>query len=82
MTDSFILELVYRDEKKVFEAEFHKLSRFTHRMMVNIGGAQVYFEPDEERIYRAVLSPESKGPVPDAELVKAVAEKLHELFQF
>jgi hypothetical protein len=82
MTDSFILELVYNDEKKVFDAEFHKPSRFTHHMMVNIEGAQVYFEPDEERNYRAVLSPENSSPAPDAGLVRAVADKLHELFQF
>ena len=82
MTDSFILELVYKDEKKVFDAEFHKPSRFTHRMVVNIDGAQVKFEPDEERNYRAVLSNDGHSPVPDAGLVKAVAEKLHELFQF
>lgn len=81
MVDSFILELVYNNKTKVFDAEFHKLSRFTHRMMVNIDGAQIFFEPDEERNYRAVLS-ESSPSIPDAELVKAVADKLHELFQF
>ncbi|MGN6294104.1 MAG: hypothetical protein ACTHMV_15260 [Chitinophagaceae bacterium] len=81
MVDSFILELVYNNEPKQFEAEFHKMSRFTHRMVVNINGAQVYFEPDEERNYRAVLS-ENSSSVPDAGLVKAVADKLHELFQF
>jgi hypothetical protein len=81
MQDPFILELVYNNEKKVFEAEFHKLSRFTHRMVVNIGGAHVYFEPDEERHYRAVLSPEHLSNPPEAGLVKAVADKLHELFQ-
>lgn len=81
MVDSFILELVYNNEKKVFDAEFHKLSRFTHRMMVNIDGAMIFFEPDEERNYRAVLS-ENSPSIPDAGLVKAVADKLHELFQF
>lgn len=81
MVDSFILELVYNNEAKVFDAEFHKLSRFTHRMMVNIDGAQIFFEPDEERNYRAVLS-ENSSSIPDADLVKAVADKLHELFQF
>ncbi|RYG46654.1 MAG: hypothetical protein EOO01_15895 [Chitinophagaceae bacterium] len=82
MTDSFILELVYNDEKKVFDAEFHKPSRFTHKMVVNIGGALVNFEPDEERHYRAILPTDGSAPVPDAGLVKAVAEKLYELFQF
>ncbi len=81
MQDSFILELVYNNEKKVFDAEFQKPSRFTHRMMVNINGAQVYFEPDEERHYRAVLAPGHISNPPDAGLVKAVADKLHELFQ-
>jgi len=81
MVDSFILELVYNNEQKQFKAEFHKMSRFTHRMVVNINGAQVYFEPDEERNYRAVLA-ENSSSVPDAGLVKAVADKLHELFQF
>jgi len=82
MKDTFILELVYNNEKKVFDAEFHKLSRFTHRMMVKIGEAQVYFEPDEERHYRAVLSQDHPSPPPDAALVKAVADKLREIFQF
>jgi hypothetical protein len=81
MVDSFILELDYNNQKRAFDAEFHKLSRFTHRMVVNIDGAQIFFEPDEERNYRAVLS-ENSSSVPDAGLVKAVAEKLHELFQF
>lgn len=82
MKDSFILELDYNNEKKVFDAEFQKLSRYTHRMLVNIGGAYVYFEPDEERHYRAVLSQDHSSPAPDPALVKAVADKLHELFQF
>ncbi len=81
MTESFILELTHKGEKRAFDAEFQKPSHFTHRMIVHIDGAQVSFEPDEERNYRAVLSPESPQ-APNADLVRAVADKLHELFQF
>jgi hypothetical protein len=46
-----------------------------------VEGVKVYFEPDEERQYRAILSEEAneKGIVPNVELIKMIAEVLNNL---
>jgi len=49
---------------------------YLHRITAEVDGVPVYFEPDEERNYRAVLAePAGRGPV-NAELVRAIIEAL------
>ncbi|HEY1022013.1 MAG TPA: hypothetical protein VGE06_06855, partial [Flavisolibacter sp.] len=56
MEDVFDLPVLYKDEALLFPARLQQTG-YTHRFEVDVYGTTVYFEPDEERNYRAVLDP-------------------------
>ena len=56
MTDEFDLIIDYRGEQKHFPANL-MLQGYTHKFKVIIDNKEVFFEPDEEGSYRAVLMP-------------------------
>jgi hypothetical protein len=55
---------------------------YIHKFHVDIQGTGVYFEPDEERHYRAILDEEAieKNLKPNVELIKLISNKIEELF--
>lgn len=82
MAETFDLPVWYKEKERMFPAELHAWST-AHRIIVFIEDFPFTFEPDEERNYRAVVSLEdcAKAEKIDQELLHAVAETLHDLFQ-
>ena len=76
MAESFTLTVHYKGEERSFDAELRMLG-YTHKIAVNINGAELLFEPDEERNYRAVLSEKdiNKKDI-DPELCQLIAAEL------
>jgi hypothetical protein len=79
--ESFVLSVPYRNTVLEFPAVLRVFAR-THKIALMIDELEVLFEPDEERNYRAVLSPEdaAKGKI-NVELLKAIAVTLEEAFK-
>jgi hypothetical protein len=72
MEDSFDLPVVYKGEEVLFPARLLQTG-YTHRFEVDVYGTPVYFEPDEERNYRALVDTDGEGKEVPLELFKAIA---------
>jgi len=57
MDEGFLLPVTFLGEEYEFETGFQRYG-YIHRIAVNINGVTVLFEPDEERNYRALITPE------------------------
>ncbi len=81
MPDSFELPVWYKGKELMLPAELQAWST-SHRIIVTIEDFSFTFEPDEERNYRAIVSMEERPKAEniDQELLKVVAETLHDLF--
>ena len=66
MTDHFTITVSLRGEERSFSTQWQPWG-YTHRFTVDIDGIQVFFEPDEEGQYRAMIAPEQ-----DEKAVKAI----------
>ena len=78
MTDHFDLIIDYKGEQKEFPANL-LLQGYTHKFKVIIDNKEVFFEPDEEGSYRAVIMPgqnEREFQKIDRNLLKAIQEKI------
>lgn len=71
MYDPFELPVMYKGEELLFPAQLKQLG-YRHRIAVNIYGQDVYFEPDEERNYRAIIEEETANKPITKELLKAI----------
>jgi len=82
MEEGFKLPVVYKGQEREFEATLIATG-YTHKFHVDIGGIGVYFEPDEERNYRAILDEKAlaKQLKPNGELVELIGGKIEELFK-
>ena len=81
MAESFTLTILYKGEQKHFEAALWLIG-YTHKIAVQIGEKEVFFEPDEERNYRAVVAdPQNTRDHHDRQLLQAIAEGLEETFK-
>lgn len=79
MSDFVTITVPYRDTEKEYEAEFQPTG-YTHRFRVEIEGVEVFFEPDEEKQYRAIIPVEQQDAARkiDPALFQAVAKTLQE----
>lgn len=75
MTEPFELPVTYKGEALLFPAQLKQLG-YTHRFMVDVYGQEVFFEPDEEHNYRAMIDPEqlAQDRKMNTELLQAIAE--------
>jgi hypothetical protein len=62
MDEPFELPVNYEGEEILFQARLLQFG-YTHRFAVKINGQEVYFEPHEERYYRAMIDPEHLGKI-------------------
>jgi hypothetical protein len=55
---------------------------YTHKIKVTVENIPIFFEPDEERNYRAMVdhTDRDKAGHLDKELLQAISETLHGLF--
>lgn len=76
MADTFDLVVMYKGVEHLFPAELRPFG-FTYKIWVKVGEAELLFEPDEERNFRALLHNEIPfHSHPDPELVAAIATEL------
>jgi hypothetical protein len=75
MNEPFDLPVTYKGEELLFPARLQQLG-YTHRIAVDIYGQEVFFEPDEERNYRAIIQDEMHNRQINFELLKAIAEAI------
>lgn len=54
MDESFLITITYENAEHTFETRILWLG-YLHKIEVKVFNTMVYFEPDEERNYRAVL---------------------------
>ena len=74
MDDSFEIPVTYNGQEISFTARLLAVG-YIHKILVNIYGEEVAFEPDEEGLYRAttVSTSSTATAVIDYELLKEIA---------
>ena len=79
MEDPILITVPYKGEEKNIEVQWQAIG-YTHRFKAWIDDVEVFFEPDEERHYRAVIPPGQSGDAHkiDTALLQAVATVLQE----
>jgi hypothetical protein len=65
MDEDIIIKVHFKDEEYNFETRL-VTAGYTHKFVVLINGLEVFYEPDEERNYRAIIN------TPDVETVTAI----------
>jgi hypothetical protein len=78
MEDTFELPVLYKKQEIFFPAELQQTG-YSHRFRVEVYGQDVFFEPDEERNYRAVMDPEEITKDISVELLQAIANTIESL---
>lgn len=75
MDEPFDLPVTYKEEELLFPAQLKQVG-YTHRIVVDVYRTEVYFEPDEERNYRAIIKEEKIGKPITVDLLKAIAKAI------
>jgi hypothetical protein len=81
MPEAFELPVVYQGNEILFPAELFATG-FSYKIKVMVDGIGVFFEPDEEKNYRATIdhTDQDKANLLNKSLLQAISETLHELF--
>jgi hypothetical protein len=79
MEEPIVITVPWRGGEREFLLELQPMG-YTHRFRVEIEGVEVFFEPDEERRYRAMIVPEKAEAAQklDPALLQAVAAVLQD----
>jgi hypothetical protein len=82
MEETFELSVEYKGEQLILKASL-LVTGYTHKFNVEVDGQNIIFEPDEEKIYRAVINYEDieKHKNIDGELLKAVCYVIEKLLK-
>ncbi len=83
MTDPFELSIIYKGEEKIYTG-YLLLQGHSHKFKVMIEEQEVFFEPDEEGSYRAVLMPwqeEKDLRKIDKQLLSLLQQKIEEILR-
>jgi hypothetical protein len=77
MTEPIVITVPYQGTEKQFEIQL-EMTGYTYRIKAIVNEVTVFFEPDEEKQYRAVVPYENAeaGKKLDAGLLQAIAETL------
>ena len=78
MEETFELPVMYENREILFPAELQQTG-YTHRFRVEVAGQDVFFEPDEERNYRAVVNVETETNEISRDLLQAIAATIESL---
>ncbi|WP_345951056.1 MULTISPECIES: hypothetical protein [unclassified Mucilaginibacter] len=81
MDERFLLEVIYNGEVLKYDAEFRNYG-YVQKVAVDLDGLIVFFEPDEEGSYRALINPEQlsdKNNKLEIGLLQAIALRLQAL---
>jgi hypothetical protein len=82
MNEPFDLPVIYKNQQLYLKAQLLLLG-YTHKFRVEVIGEDILFEPDEERIYRAVIAYErfQAEKLFDKDLLSAIAEAIESLIK-
>ncbi|WP_018614530.1 hypothetical protein [Segetibacter koreensis] len=77
MNQAFDIPVFHKGKKLCFKANLLIL-QYIYQVQVEINGQQIYFEPDEQKNFRAVMNPKmlEAGKKIDVDLLIAIAERL------
>ncbi len=80
MNDTFDIPVVYNNGELLLKAQLIKAG-YIYKFNVEVGDANIMFEPDEENNYRAVVEPEKLPGYKNVNtgLLQAIAGTLEEL---
>lgn len=80
MDETFMIPVSYMGKELEYEGRLRILG-YLHKIEIDMDGVVVVFEPDEERNYRALISPEQmdKSKQLSAGLLEAIANQLNSL---
>lgn len=79
MNEAFEIPVAYEGKQFSFPARWVQTG-YTHRFEVSIPGNEVWFEPDEEGRYRALVNAEQLSTKNiDLKLLQAIAEAIESL---
>ena len=81
MPESFELPVIFLGKEILFPAELFATG-FSYKIKVMVDGIGVFFEPDEEKNYRATIdhADQDKANQLNKSLLQAISETLHEVF--
>ncbi len=77
MNETFEIPVLYKGKELEFAAKL-VVTGYTHKIVADVNGTEVSFEPDEESNYRAVIDQAKMEQIknPDVELLKAIADSI------
>ena len=77
MDEQFELPVLYKGEQLLLNASL-LVTGYTHKFSVDVNGQTIVFEPDEERIYRAIVPYDdiNKNKSVYIELLKEIAKAI------
>ena len=76
--DEFELDILYKGEQVLLPCTLMVIG-YTHKIQVEVNGTLVFFEPDEERNYRAVVEQQHQDKI-DIAFLQTIAAALQESF--
>jgi hypothetical protein len=80
MVEDFKIPVLYNNQRLNFPAQLLRYA-YSYKIEVDVEGTPVYFEPDEERNWRAMIG-QDEGSVNrnlNGELLKAIASSIEEI---
>ena len=80
MDEPFDLPVVYKGEEQLLPAQLVQQG-YMHKFEVLVQGTAIYFEPDEEGNYRALVDPESIDKTINLELLQAIAAAIEKVLR-
>lgn len=77
MDDYLEVPITYKSQDLIFNAKFIQFG-YSYKFEVDVNGIIVFFEPDEERNFRAILDPtiDHSNHNIEKELIQLIAETL------
>jgi hypothetical protein len=80
MDEPFDLPVIYKGQELLLPAQLIQQG-YTHKFRVMIKDVEVYYEPDEEGNYRALVDPETLPKSLEPELLQIVAESIEAILR-
>lgn len=81
MEEPFYLTVTHKGKEKDYPAQL-VMTGYTHKLVVQVGDVEVWYERDEDGAYRAILPPtttEKQAAGLDKELVQLIASKIEQV---
>ena len=82
MDESFEIPVLYKDQELFFTARLLTVG-YTHKFQVDVDGRELFFEPDDNGAYRALVDPAfmEEGKKIDIGLLKAIAASIEDILK-